>query len=78
MLLAYFTGLLPFLSLRAHALQVPLYTSHFFQWKRREWKNPIKTYIFFAALRVMNVLMIPMLWHLRQRGVMTFYWVCND
>jgi hypothetical protein len=69
---------LPFLPLPAHALQIPLYTSHFFEWKRREWQNPLKTYLFFAGLIIMNFLTIPMVWHLRKRGVMTFYWVCNN
>jgi lysophospholipase D len=76
--LSYFTGLLPFLPLPNHAFQIPLFTAHFFQWKQREWKNPVKSYLFFAGLRVMNVLLVPLLWHLRRRGVMTFYWVCNS
>jgi hypothetical protein len=37
--LAYFLGVLSFLPIKQHALQIPLYTTHFYEWKKREWKN---------------------------------------
>lgn len=31
----------------------------------------------FFGLRVGYYVALPLIWHLKRRGVMTFYWVCN-
>jgi hypothetical protein len=37
----------------------------------------MKVHVAFAALKIINFILQPMIWHLRKRGIMTFYWVCN-
>lgn len=75
---AYFTGLLPFIKISETSLQLPLYTKDFHDWKKREWGDTYKTSLFFMALKLLNYALRPMIWHLRKRGVMTYYWVCNN
>lgn len=79
LLLAYLTGILPFLPIKEESLQLPLYTTEFHQWKRQsspgdEWK--VDT--FFRLVKFSNFIIKPLIWHLQKRGIITMLWVCNQ
>ena len=38
----------------------------------------MKINLLFATIKVMNYLLVPLVWHLKKRGIMTYYWVCNS
>ena len=72
-------GLTPFIYIDNATMQVPLWTEEAYQWKVREWGNTWKVHMFFKALRYLgNPLMGLLSYHLRQRGIPTFYWVGNS
>lgn len=29
-------------------------------------------------MKLSNMICKPLIWHLRRRGIMTYYWVCNN
>jgi len=79
LLLLYFTGLLPFVRVEDASLQIPLYTEEFHGWKRQalpgqEWKVDC----FFSLVKFSNWVAKPLIWHLKKRGIMTMFWVCNE
>lgn len=45
--------------------------------KKRLFGDSFKIRLLFAAIKVMNYLLVPLVWHLKRRGIMTYYWVCN-
>jgi glycerophosphoryl diester phosphodiesterase len=45
--------------------------------RKRNYGDTWKTAYFFIGLKLMNIVTIPMIWHLKKRGIMTYYWVCN-
>ena len=61
-------------------MQVPLWTEDTYNWKLREWGNTWKVRLFFKVLKLANYLMGLLAYHLKKRGIMTFFWVanCND
>jgi hypothetical protein len=77
LILSYFFGLLPFVKIDEVALQLPLYTEDFKKWKLSTAENKLKVHIAFQGLKILNFVIQPMIWHLKKRGIMTFYWVCN-
>lgn len=77
LLLALLSGLLPYIYIQEVSLQMPLFTEEFYQWKIRQWGNDWKTHAYFKGLKILNILLKPLIAHLRKRGIMTFYWVCN-
>ena len=74
----YFTGLLPFVHIEEVSLQPPLYTDEFYHWKIREWGNNWKTHVYFLVLRIFGVILKPLMSHLKKRGILVIYWVCNS
>jgi hypothetical protein len=76
-LVAMIFGLLPYVYIDDYTMQVPLWTEELEQWKLREWGNTWKIRLFFKLLKVGNLLMGLMAYHLRKRGILTFFWVCN-
>ena len=78
-LAGYFLGFLPFMNLKGSSVQVPVYSEEFVDWvklrfdKSEQWKVTLAG----QALRLMNFLGKPLIWHLKQRGIITFAWVCN-
>ena len=40
--------------------------------------STIKNTIYFWMIKSGYYLFQPLIWHLKRRGVMTFYWVCNS
>jgi glycerophosphoryl diester phosphodiesterase len=59
-------------------MQMPLWTEEFQQWKFRTVGKGSKTVRFFFLMKyIANPLMKLMSYHLRKRGILTFYWVCN-
>jgi len=45
--------------------------------KKRELGDNWKTKLLFLGIKAMNVVLIPLIWHLKRRGVMVYFWVCN-
>ena len=70
-------GLLPFVFIGERSMQVPLWTEEYYNWKVREWGSSLKTHMYFMAMKAANILMGLLAYHLRLRGIMTVYWVCN-
>jgi hypothetical protein len=46
--------------------------------KLRSGEQKWKVELMFALLKRVEWLIRPLAWHLRRRGVMTFYWVLNS
>lgn len=59
-------------------MQIPLWTEESYHWKIREWGDTWKVHFFFKAIKISNYIARIMAYHLRKRGVMTYYWVCNS
>ena len=75
----YFMGLLPYYNIKQSALQMPLYTTEFHKLKIEQNPNKIRSIdAVFGGIRFMNWALQPMIQHLRKRGIMTYYWVCNE
>lgn len=77
LLVFYVTGLLPYLYIEEATLQLPLFTTEFYEWKIREWGSKWSTHAFFWTIRALNFFLRPLISHFRKRGIMTYYWVCN-
>lgn len=77
---AYFVGLAPFLPIQENSLQIPIYSKEYEQWNvdRTVESDKWKIRLYMRAMNVVNVLMRPLMWHLRRRGIITMGWVCNS
>jgi glycerophosphoryl diester phosphodiesterase len=75
--LLYLTGLLPFCPLEEKALQLPLHTEAYQAMRTRSHGPTWANRLYFWAVQASYFFCRPLIWHLRQRGIMTFYWVCN-
>ena len=77
-LLAMIGGLLPFIYIDNAAMQVPLWTEESYRWKVQEWGDNWKVHLFFKGLKYLgNPMMSLLSYHLKKRGIPTFYWVGN-
>lgn len=78
--LAYFLGFAPFMKLDEDSLQIPVYSKEMERWALE--KNPPETHfkikMFLKFIKFINFACKPLIWHLKQRGIMTLLWVCND
>ena len=78
--MAFFLGYLPYIKINEVSLQIPLYSKDFYEWinSSTNGNSSFRLNAMFTIMKVFNYLLIPMVWHLRRRGIMTYYWVCND
>lgn len=80
LLFAYMVGLAPFMKLNQNSLQIPVYSQEMEAWaldreiEQSHWK--VKNFL--RLLKVVNFATRPLIWHLKERGILTFVWVCND
>ncbi|KRX01742.1 PLC-like phosphodiesterase, TIM beta/alpha-barrel domain [Pseudocohnilembus persalinus] len=77
----FMIGLLPFVDLKENSFQVPLYTTDFHLWKKKEAKTlrqQIYVFIMFKLVYLWTVLGGFIVYHLKQRGIVTYYWVLNS
>lgn len=72
------TGLLPFVEVKEKVLQIPLYTKAYEATRGREKGNGLSNWLYFMGIKLAYYAAIPLLWHLKRRGVLAFYWVCNS
>ena len=72
-----FFGLTPFLSITSQSMQIPIWTEESYRWKVREWGDNWKVHLLFKVIKLTNPLMGLLAYHLRKRGIMTYFWVAN-
>lgn len=77
-LIAMIFGLLPYIYIDDYTMQIPLWTEEAEKWKLREWGNKWHYRFFFKALKASAPLCALLAYHLRKRGILTMFWVCNS
>lgn len=77
-IVGYFFGFLPFVSLSCDTLQVPIFNDGFKVTKYREITNPIKRNFYFGFLITTLWLGAALFKHLELRGIETIFWVINS
>eukprot|EP00331_Platyophrya_macrostoma_P022547 CAMPEP_0176456350 /NCGR_PEP_ID=MMETSP0127-20121128/31233_1 /TAXON_ID=938130 /ORGANISM="Platyophrya macrostoma, Strain WH" /LENGTH=209 /DNA_ID=CAMNT_0017846287 /DNA_START=422 /DNA_END=1051 /DNA_ORIENTATION=- len=73
--LSYFFGLLPFVSLPEHSIQLPYFM--------KEYQEELKTAklgrkIYLYIVKLFSMVSVPIAKHLEKRGVLFAYWVLNN
>lgn len=77
LILLYVTGMLPFVEIKEKVMQIPLYSIDYQTGRTSIFGDTWSNWLFFKMLKMSYYLTLPLVWHLRQRGILTFYWVCN-
>jgi hypothetical protein len=79
LLLAYYTGLLPFMRIHYDVLSIPYMTRDYLRMKLEEGREKSKWMYPYAAFCILsNMTINPLIDHLNKRGIYTCYWVIND
>lgn len=79
LLLAYWTGMLPFMRIQNEVFSAPYMTRDYFKMKLIEAREKSSILYFHMMIVILaNWSMNPMLDHLNKRGIFTNYWVIND
>lgn len=77
-LIFYMLGVLPFTTFEFDSLQLPYNTIDYYNMKMKEEKGSVMMWIQLMVIGFGAFVAWPMLYHLKARGVVTMFWVCND
>ena len=77
LIIGYFFGYLPFLSLAYDTVQLPYYTEGLKKTAQLEIRSPLKRILFTTFVRLCSYISDPLFVHLHRRGIESIFWVIN-